>query len=53
MYTTQQQEHDDFVRGGYDRFEGFDRGDLGKSFEDEQNAYAEAAWYEYQRECQQ
>lgn len=42
MIDTKRQEHDDFVAGGDDRFEGFDRGDLDRDHEADQNALNEA-----------
>jgi hypothetical protein len=42
MIDTKRQEHDDFVAGGDDRFDGFDRGDLDRDHEADQNAMNEA-----------
>lgn len=43
MFTNQQQEHEDFVSAGHDRFDGFDRGDLDWDYEAEQLALNEAS----------
>lgn len=43
MFTNQQQEHEDFVNSGHDRFDGFDRGDLDRDHEADQLALNEAS----------